>query len=150
MNMRILFIMGLMLSMTLQLSAQDRRERAKEKIEAKKVAYLSEKLDLTVEEAQVFWPVYNEYKAELKNERKEKRNERKDDITEEEASMKIDQIMQQQQKEIDVKKKYAKKIKNAIGSKKTLMLYKYDRQFKEDMIRQVRRDGRRGNKEKDK
>ena len=35
-------------------------EKKKEKIEAMKVAYLTNELELTVEESQVFWPVYNE------------------------------------------------------------------------------------------
>ena len=35
-------------------------EKKKEKIEAIKVAYLTEELDLTVAESQAFWPVYNE------------------------------------------------------------------------------------------
>lgn len=33
----------------------------KEKVEATKVAYFTEKLNLTPEEAQVFWPVYNKW-----------------------------------------------------------------------------------------
>jgi len=35
-----------------------------EKIQAAKIAYLTEKLDLSVEEAQAFWPVYNECQKE--------------------------------------------------------------------------------------
>ena len=35
-------------------------EKKKEKIEAMKVAYLTNELELTVEESQAFWPVYNE------------------------------------------------------------------------------------------
>ena len=35
-------------------------EKKKEKIEAIKVAYLTEELELTVAESQAFWPVYNE------------------------------------------------------------------------------------------
>ena len=35
-------------------------EKKKEKIEAIKVAYLTNELELTVEESQAFWPVYNE------------------------------------------------------------------------------------------
>ncbi len=34
------------------------------KVEATKVAYFTEKLDLSAEEAQVFWPVYNKWWSE--------------------------------------------------------------------------------------
>mgnify|MGYP003531372575 FL=1 len=33
----------------------------REKVEATKVAYFTKKLNLTPEEAQVFWPVYNKW-----------------------------------------------------------------------------------------
>lgn len=32
-----------------------------EQIKAQKIAFLTQKLDLSVQEAQVFWPIYNEY-----------------------------------------------------------------------------------------
>jgi len=34
-----------------------------EKIEAQRVAFITQELDLTPDEAKVFWPVYNEYDA---------------------------------------------------------------------------------------
>ena len=54
--------------------------------------------------------------------------------------------MEYHQKELDVKRRYVEKIKAAIGAKKTLMFWRYDRQFKEDMIRQIKRGGKRGEK----
>ena len=43
-------------------------ENKKENIEAQKVAFITSKLNLTTEESQKFWPVYNEY--ESKNRRR--------------------------------------------------------------------------------
>jgi Spy/CpxP family protein refolding chaperone len=40
--------------------SQDFKEK-KEKIKALKVAYITEELNLTSEEAQKFWPIYNTY-----------------------------------------------------------------------------------------
>jgi len=40
------------------------KRRGQEKIKALKVAYLTEKLDLSVKEATVFWPLYNAYDKE--------------------------------------------------------------------------------------
>ncbi|MEI7803435.1 MAG: hypothetical protein WCI97_12350, partial [Bacteroidota bacterium] len=37
----------------------------KEKIEALKVGYITKQLNLTAEEAKVFWPIYNQYDAEM-------------------------------------------------------------------------------------
>ncbi len=137
--MRLLLITILMLSVTLQLSSQERREKARERMESKKIAYLSDKLELTPGEAQVFWPLYNEYNAELKKERKDRRENNLEIITDDEASKMIDKQLEYQQRELDIKKEYVEKIKSTIGAKKALMLWRYERKFKEDMIRQIKR-----------
>lgn len=40
-------------------------DQVKDKIRAAEIAYLSQKLDLTPEEAQKFWPLYNKYAKEV-------------------------------------------------------------------------------------
>ena len=51
--------------------AQTQEDR-KEKIEAMKVAFITQKLDLSSKEAQVFWPLYNDYQDKLQALRKQK------------------------------------------------------------------------------
>ncbi|MGB0178240.1 MAG: hypothetical protein ACPF9D_13825, partial [Owenweeksia sp.] len=41
------------------------RDRVNDRIEAMRAQFFTEKLDLTPEEAQKFWPVYNQYREEL-------------------------------------------------------------------------------------
>src|ERR687890_150383 len=48
--------------------SQDKRE---DKIKAIQIAYLTEQLQLTPDEAQKFWPVFNRYKDEVKQARVE-------------------------------------------------------------------------------
>ena len=134
------------LCMALQMSAQDRREEIKEKIESKKIAYLSDKLDLSPEEAQVFWPLYNEYNEELWETRfsgawaprRAERTERKDEITDAEADKLLESYISSQQSEIDIKRKYTDKFKGVIGSIKTLKLWRSERKFKEDILKQTK------------
>ena len=38
----------------------------KEEIQAQKVAFISNELDLSKEEAEKFWPIYNEYDAKMR------------------------------------------------------------------------------------
>ena len=40
-----------------------RKQRSDSRIEAKKVAYITEELDLSTEEAQRFWPLYNDFQT---------------------------------------------------------------------------------------
>lgn len=48
-------------------------QREGERLEALKIAYLTKKLNLTTDEAQKFWPAYNQYMADLKKTRMEGR-----------------------------------------------------------------------------
>ena len=48
-------------------SAQnDNREQKTEKVQALKIAFITQKLELTSEEAQRFWPVYNRYETDIR------------------------------------------------------------------------------------
>src|SRR5690606_25598231 len=60
------------LTCSFQLFAQDSRGRS-EQIEAIKVAFITNKLDLTSKEAQRFWPIYNSYQKEWMELMKERR-----------------------------------------------------------------------------
>jgi hypothetical protein len=57
-------ILGMIFFFSTSVVAQPPRDG--ERLEALKIAYLTKKLNLTTEEAQRFWPVYNQYMADLK------------------------------------------------------------------------------------
>lgn len=138
------------------LSAQDDdmlgiAEDRLQEIKAQKTAFLTQRLDLSPEEAQRFWPVYNQFDKELDAERKEVRDERKDakkdgELTEAEASAAIDKELASRQKELDLRKKYAAEFKKTIGALKTMKLGKAERDFRRELIKRVRDrvDERRG------
>ena len=54
------------------LSAQEKRP-AKERVDAMKIGFLTDRLNLTPEEAKTFWPVYNMYSDDLEKLRKGRR-----------------------------------------------------------------------------
>ena len=122
------------LTLNLSLFAQDRRERY-EQIEAIKVAFITKKLDLTTEEAQKFWPVYNNYQKELMELMKKRREDRqKTDIA---PNDKINADLAYETKMLDLKKKYKKLYSKAIPSEKILLLYQAEREFREHLIKQL-------------
>lgn len=51
------------------------QEANSKKIDSLQVVYFTEKLALTPEESDKFWPVYNNYKNEIKSARKENEND---------------------------------------------------------------------------
>jgi membrane-associated HD superfamily phosphohydrolase len=46
-----------------------------EKMRALVIGYITKELDLTSEEAQKFWPIYNQYETEIKEARKQQKEE---------------------------------------------------------------------------
>ena len=54
-----------------------RGEKMNERIKAQKIAFITEKLSLTSEEAQEFWPIYNEIEAKKETLRKKSSLKRK-------------------------------------------------------------------------
>jgi hypothetical protein len=93
------------LTLHVSLFAQHHRER-NEQIETIKVAFITNKLDLTSEEAQKFWPVHNNYQKELMELMKKRREDRqKTDIT---PNDKINAELAFESKILDLKKRYKK------------------------------------------
>ena len=133
------FLIGLwsiIFCLTLQVSlfAQNRRERY-EQIEAIKVAFITNKLDFTTEEAQKFWPVYNNYQKELMELMKKRREYRKKtDIT---PNDKVNAELAYESKMLDLKKKYKKLYYKTIPSEKILLLYQAEYEFREHLIKQL-------------
>lgn len=117
-------------------------ERLKE-IKAQKTAYLTTKMELTPEESQKFWPVYNQYDKELEAVRKERRDAHKalrasSELSEAEAAAAIDKELAAQQKELDLRKRYSVEFRKVVGAKKTLMLARAERDFNRELLKRLR------------
>lgn len=134
--------------------AQEDKESKREKIKALKVAFITERLELTPDEAQTFWPVYNVYDGRVNDiydtERKVMRELRTDfDSMDEAAATKMLQTIQSLEKQkLDARAQLLSGLKDKITSKKTLVLFKAENDFRRDLIRKLRGDkGRnRGNR----
>jgi Spy/CpxP family protein refolding chaperone len=129
-------VLGIIMCLTMNtgLMAQDRREHY-ERIEAIKVAFITKKLDLTTEEAQKFWPVYNNYQKELMDLMRKRREDRqKTDIA---PNDKINADLAYESRMLDLKKKYKKLYLKAIPAEKVLLVYQAEREFREHLIKQL-------------
>lgn len=120
----------------------------REKIEALKVSYLTEKMNLTPEEAQKFWPVYNQYKADMKTLKKDKRalaadsKESFETMNDNEINALVDQKIVIDQKALDLKKKYHAEFKKVLPIKKVALLYKAEDQFKSELLKEMQKGER--------
>lgn len=122
----------------------ERQQEKNDNIESMKIAFLTTKLDLTPEEAQKFWPVYNQYNEKLQELRKKRRQEEREakknfeDLTDKEVEQAIDNDLAFRQKELDLQKEYNVKFKAVLPIKKVSRLYHAEEQFKKVLIDKLR------------
>ena len=127
----------------LQAQAQNNRP-IEEKIESQRIAFITQRVNLTPEEAQSFWPIYNEYREKLKALRANKEtNKDLIEMDEADASQHIDRVLQLEQEELDLKKAYTEKLLTVISAKKVIRFYAAERKFKERLL-QVMSERRKG------
>ena len=123
-------------------------QKKRQEINSEKIAYITKELNLTPQEAQVFWPVYNEYQSKMEAEMKAFRDEKKsidyDKISDKEASALADQQIIQMQKMLDVKKAYHAKFKEVLPPKKLLKLYDAEKGFRRQLLKQIHQNKKGG------
>ena len=154
----ILFALLLSTSLSAQnadrkMKREQRQEKMESRIESQKIAYFSQKLDLSSEEAQLFWPIYNEYQSKMKEMRQQnKKDWTIQDISEDEANEVLNSLLSREQNELDIKKQYLNKLKTAVPAKKVTQLYILEKQFREEILAKIRskiaqkkRKAKRGN-----
>lgn len=130
--------------------AQEGRNERKERIKAFKVAFLTERLELTAKEAQVFWPIYNNFEETMDrihhSERNVFKNRSKEFDTMDEATAKklIESHQSFEQQRQEAKSTLLSVLKDKFSYKKTLILLKAEGDFKRDLLKKLR------NKSKDK
>lgn len=92
-----------------------------EKIKALYVAYMTQQLQLTPDEAQKFWPVHAQYEAELKAINSGTANE-----------------LERQQAVLNVKKKYQASFTKMIGSDRSNNFYRQDGEFRKKLLERLK------------
>jgi hypothetical protein len=153
------FVLILLISVpAMLLNAQGRRERSaetQEKFKSMKVAYFTEELEFTSQEAEKFWPVYNEHeknKSELYRERRKLLQSFTTDIetiSDEKAEDMLEQHLDFQKKDLQLDTEFYAKIKEVLPPKKIMKLHITEVGFREYMLKRLRgqRNGQDNNRE---
>lgn len=143
--MKHLFIAALLFTVPFFASAQRQSGRGKE-IEAYKITYLKEKLELTPEEAKIFWPIYSAWQGEqsaLRTERREKMiSFRKIDeieaLSDTEVQNLINNELNFKQRDLNIEKKYYLKLKSSLPIKTVGKYYRAQESFKRELLSRYR------------
>jgi hypothetical protein len=123
----------------------NKEQYKKERVQAMKVAFLTDKLNLTAADAEKFWPVYNEFqdkRDDLQKTFRQKAKITKDTppelLTDEKADEIINAQLQEEQSQLDLKKEYLPKFKKLIGSKKVVGMYLAEKEFNKMLLEKLK------------
>jgi len=101
------------------IKAQDGDESKAERIQALKIAFITQKLQLTAGEAEKFWPVYNQYDNEIR------------------SLPKGGDVIGTDEKLLNIRKKYMSPFEKVIGPQKLNKLFNAERDFRDILIRRL-------------
>lgn len=129
----------IILILLMAFSAQAQSGKRMERIHAIKVAYLTDKLQLTSEQSEKFWPIYNRYEEErFAIGRKYRREAMGQGKTPEEAMRSIDDDIEMQEKMLELRKKYKEEFLKVISPKQLATLVESEREFKKLLLQQLK------------
>lgn len=123
-------------------NAQPDNPKHRERIKALKIAYITEHVNLSAEQAEKFWPVYNMFESEMHNlhrgfmEKYRNDNPNTDRRT---AHEYIDANLDFQEQALELKKKYKDEFLKVISAQQVADLYRAERGFKEMLLKELRR-----------
>lgn len=129
------------------LSEDELSPTALDRVQAQRVAFITEKIDLTSKEAEKFWPLFNEYEREERRLRKAHQGRQKKrlmDMTDEDAKAELIARFDLEQELLDLKRSYFQKIADVVSPKKLAGFFRADREFKRMLLNRIqqRRRGR--------
>ena len=123
---------------TISLFAQP-GDRANAKIEAQKVAYITNRLDLTTDEASKFWPIYNQFQKDKRAiNKKYKNKQRLENMSDSDLEEHMLSTFKKDQDLLDLKKGYFEKLKTVFQIRKIAMLQRAEREFKTTILDMMR------------
>ena len=104
--------------------AQDQEPDGGAKLQALKIAWLTKKLDLSPEEAQRFWPVYNKYTDEIRAVRRDQKE-------------KNTPVLDVEDKILAIRKKYNGEFSKALSAEKANTFFRSERDFGNEIRKEL-------------
>lgn len=120
-------------------------KEAREDFLANKVAFFTNALELTPQEAQVFWPLYNEFWEKRVQARREfmriLNRVNSPELTEKEEIEKLsDQFVLCLTKESDLMKEYYQKFKKVLPTEKAMKIFNTEEKFKKSLFNRYKKN----------
>ena len=128
---------------TPNIQAQDDYPRGKEKIRAAKVGLITNRLNLSEEQAKTFWIVYEEFDKKRSDIRKNIRQmtaeSRNITASDDKISADLKEVLSLKQKAVDVEKEYMPKFLKTINIRQLSELFKTEQLFNQMLVKKLNR-----------
>lgn len=111
-----------------------------------KIAYFTENLELTPEEAEKFWPLYNEYDSKKHELRRENRtnsrlfSQQAEQLSDQEVEEIMDRMIENRKKDLQLDIEFHDNLKTILPPKKIMKLYITEIRFREYMLKKIREE----------
>ena len=124
-----------------------------DKIESAKIALITQRLDLTPEQAEKFWPIYREYSNKQREINREfqnlRRNYNPNSASEEESKRMVETGQKIKENLLNLDREYADRMLQVINNRQLLSLRKAENDFREELMRRLRRQRQMRNQQRD-
>ncbi|MGR3809462.1 Spy/CpxP family protein refolding chaperone [Jiulongibacter sp. NS-SX5] len=141
MKLKSLFLMAFMLMNTVAMSQRPAAKQQMERLKAMKVAMITQKLDLSADQAKGFWPVYDEFDAEkrkLNHDLREKLRETRGERTDQTEIKRQDEIFKLREQELALTKSYRPRFLEVISAKQYSDLLLAEKEFNQMLLKELR------------
>lgn len=127
------------LSSMISFSQENTVQKSLEEIQSKRIAFITERVNFTPEEAQAFWPLYNELrlkKAELNKKIRNKIEPNQNSNSTDYKKLNEEKIDAELKKAL-LEKEYYLKYKQILSEEKIYKLYKAEREFRKILLKEI-------------
>ena len=139
--------------------SQDRKKIIKDRVKTHKIAFISNQLNLTTKEAELFWPIYNAHEKLISQYREDEINAMKivmknperpflseknlDNLNETEAKKIYNLVTDIRNKTHQEKQSFLSKLSSILSYKKILKLQVAEREFRKELFRKLKQSRRK-------
>ncbi len=137
-------MIAMALASIIQLSAQGRAGEGMQRVQAMKVAFITQRMNLTPEEAEKFWPLQNEFEAEQRKIRTQYRPGNNlstlSDAAIEEAILNLFEMEEQITR---LKRNYFNRFKRVVPVRKLAIYYRAETDFNKRLLQSLQQTNKR-------
>lgn len=141
--MKNFILIGLFFIFTL-IGADSFAQGNRENIESAKIAFFTDKMALTPDQAQKFWPLYKEYEHKRREIMHARLNRGKDleSLSDQDLRAMVDNLFERRQKELNLEQDYATRFQRILSPKQMVLLYRSEHEFTKLLLKKLDRHGK--------